>query len=142
MESKSCWAMAHTHKHVLSAAPVPVVMVTLVLGRLVQFSWLAVTQTEYRCSQSSWDKVQLVEVVLQVRLCPSSPTAMTWYVSATGEGLHDTHALSSSQDAPAATPEGGHGSAQRAGRVKLPTRRSEESRQWRREREKVWAHPC
>lgn len=89
-------------------------IVTLVLGRLVQFSWLAVTETEYRCSQRSRDKVQFAEVVLQVRLCPSSPTAMTWYVSATGEGLHDTQALSSSQDTRAATFVGGHGSRKSA----------------------------
>lgn len=111
--------MGYAHKCVLSIAQIPVVIVTLVLGRLVQFSWLAVTETEYRCSQRSWDKVQLAEVVLQVRLCLFSPTAMTWYVSATGEGLHDTQALSSSQDTRAATFVGGHGSRKSAVRMNL-----------------------
>lgn len=107
---QSCWVLGYIHKYVLCLGQIPVVTVTLVLALLVQFSWLAVTKTVYRCSQRSWDKVQLVEVVLQVRLCPSSPRARTWYASATGEGLHDTRALSSSQEVWAATFVGGHGS--------------------------------
>lgn len=56
--------------------------------------------------------MQLVEVALQVRLWPSVPTATTWYASATGEGLHDTTALSSSQEKRAATLVGGQGSGE------------------------------
>lgn len=56
---------------------IPVVMVTFSLALLEQFSWLALTNTVYRCSQWSSDTLQLFEVVLQVFSCPSSPIAMT-----------------------------------------------------------------